>query len=290
MFVSNSELFYLCAEDFKTLFKSVFKRFKIELKKYFVHPKPQQAMIREDRVLLNDRFVKVFQILESKGVIVKNDRNGRGVGDVAEKVLGNKSYGHIIRAYLDTSSKRVIDYGQARAFCRAYGVSEEFVIEGTGSPFATDTPNSEIYNMYLHTENKNNGNILFTTTQAFAGSTAGLDTFARESNNFFSLPGITGNNLVAFPIMGNSMEPIICNGDVVVCREMGNFNDIKENDIYAVRSNGSVWVKYVQVIKTRGRVSHLKLMSANYLEHDPFTEEVTEHTRLYKVIRRISQF
>jgi phage repressor protein C with HTH and peptisase S24 domain len=71
---------------------------------------------------------------------------------------------------------------------------------------------------------------------------------------------------------------------------MGNFNDIKENDIYAVRSNGSVWVKYVQVIKTRGRVSHLKLMSANYLEHDPFTEEVTEHTRLYKVIRRISQF
>ncbi len=144
--------------------------------------------------------------------------------------------------------------------------------------------------MYLHTENKNNGNILFTTTQAFAGSTAGLDTFARENNNFFSLPGITGNNLVAFPIMGNSMEPIICNGDVVVCREMGNFNDIKENDIYAVRSNGSVWVKYVQVIKTRGRVSHLKLMSANYLEHDPLTEEVTEHTRLYKVIRRISQF
>ena len=73
-------------------------------------------MIREDRVSLNERFVKIFKQLEDKGTIVKNDRNGRGVGDVAEKVLGNKSYGHIIRAYLDPSSKRVIDYGQVANF------------------------------------------------------------------------------------------------------------------------------------------------------------------------------
>ncbi len=56
-------------------------------------------MIREDRILLNERFIKVFHLLEEKGVVVKNDRNGRGMGDFAEKVLGNRAYGHIIRAY-----------------------------------------------------------------------------------------------------------------------------------------------------------------------------------------------
>jgi len=37
-------------------------------------------MIQEDRIELNDRFINVFAMLESKGEIIKNDRNGRGVG------------------------------------------------------------------------------------------------------------------------------------------------------------------------------------------------------------------
>lgn len=249
-------------------------------------------MIREDRVQLNDRFVKVFKMLEDRGTIVKNDRNGRGVGDVAEKVLGNKSYGHIIRAYLDRVSKRVIDYGQARAFCRAYGVSEEYLIEGIGSPFDNDSPEAKLYNMFMTGESRG-GNIIFTSVEAFAGagSVAGADSFTKESNSFFAIPGITGGNLVAFPISGNSMDPVISNGDIVICREISSLMEIRDNEIYAVRTNGNVWIKYVQVIKNKsGRVTQLKMISANYLEHDPFIEEVNEFTKLYKVIRRISQF
>ncbi len=247
-------------------------------------------MIREDRVMLNDRFLKIFKQLEDKGTIVKNDRNGRGVGDVAEKVLGNKSYGHIIRAYLDPSSKRVIDYGQARQFCRAYNISESFMIEGVGQPFEDDSQASKMYDMYTFSEGPK-GNIVFTTVEAFAGTAVDVGSFARESNSHFAIPGISGGNLVAFPINGNSMEPVINNGDIVVCREINSVQDVKENEIYAVRSNGSVWVKYVKCIKNKGgRITNLRLVSANYLEHDPFNEEVNEFTRLYKVIRRISQF
>lgn len=247
-------------------------------------------MIREDRVMLNDRFVKIFKQLEDKGTIIKNDRNGRGVGDVAEKVLGNKSYGHIIRAYLDPNSKRVIDYGQARQFCRAYNISESFMIEGMGQPFEDDSQASKMYDMYTFSEGPK-GNIVFTTVEAFAGTAVDVGSFARESNSHFAIPGISGGNLVAFPINGNSMEPVINNGDIVVCREINSVQDVKENEIYAVRSNGSVWVKYVKCIKNKGgRITNLRLISANYLEHDPFNEEVNEFTRLYKVIRRISQF
>ncbi len=247
-------------------------------------------MIREDRIELNKRFVKVFKMLQDKSTIIKNDRNGRGIGDVAEKVLGNGTYGHIIRAYLDDDNKRVIDYNQARTFCRAYSINEAYIIDGIGSPFDTDKPEGALMDMYISGEIKS-GNILFTSVEAFAGATAGLDSFARETNTNFSLPGISGGNLVAFPINGNSMEPVINNHDIVVCREVNSIQEIRENDICAVRSNGSVWVKYIQPVKNKnGRVVQLKLVSANYLEHDPFVEEVNENTRLYKVIRRISQF
>lgn len=241
------------------------------------------TMIGEDRLELNNRFIKVFQMLEERGAIVKNDRNGKGIGDVAEKILGNKGYGHIVRAFLNENDKRVISYSQARIFCREYGVNEDFMLDGTGTPFGFDLPKS--------TQPKGNfsgGNILYTTVEAFAGSTLGPDSFETEENSWFSLPGIQGSGLVAFQINGNSMEPIIDNGDLVVCREVDRLENIKDNEIYAVKSNGSLWVKYVQRIYHGNRISQLKLISANHLEHDPFVEDVNVHTRLYKVIRKIS--
>ena len=240
-------------------------------------------MIGEDRIELNNRFIRVFQMLEERGAIIKNDRNGKGIGDVAEKILGNKGYGHIVRSFLNETDKRVISYSQARKFCREYGINEDFLLDGSGTPFGFDLPKTR------NTEgNFNRGNILFTTVEAFAGSTLGPDSFETEENSWFSLPGIQGSGLVAFQINGNSMEPVIDNNDLVVCREVDRLENIDDNDIYAVKNNGSLWVKHVQRIYHGNRITHLKLISANHLEHDPFVEEVNVHTRLYKVIRKIS--
>ena len=92
-------------------------------------------MIKEDRIDLNKRFIQAFKLLEDRGAIVKNDRGGKGVGDVADKVLGNKAYGHIIRAFLNAGSKRVIDYGQASSFCRAFDINEAWLLHGIGNPW-----------------------------------------------------------------------------------------------------------------------------------------------------------
>ncbi len=241
-------------------------------------------MIGEDRRELNERFVKVFQMLEERGEIVKNDRNGKGMGDFAEKILGNRSYGHIIRAFLNPDDNRCIDYKHARILCSEYGVNESYMLDGMGTPFGLELPKQPEFAGKF-----SGGNILFTTVEAFAGSTVGADSFQKEGLEFFSVPGLSGSGLVALPIHGNSMEPVIQDGDIVVCREIDGFNQLKDNKIYAVKNNGSVWVKYVQTIKnSRGRVERLKLISANHLEHDPFEEEVNEYTRLYEVIRRIS--
>jgi hypothetical protein len=242
-------------------------------------------MIREDRIQLNKRFIKVFKLLEDRGDIIKNDRNGRGLGDFAKKILGNRAYGHIVRAYLNEDDKRCIDYRQARIICREYGVNESYLIDGEGTPFGMELPDPPV----IMESDQPVPNILFTTTEAFAGSAVDVGSFAREDLDFFSIPGLSGSGLVAFPIKGNSMEPIIQDNDIVICREISGVGELRDNKIYAVKSNGSLWVKYVQrVVNNKGRTTHLKMISANHLEYDPFLEEVNEYTRLFHVIRRIS--
>ncbi len=243
-------------------------------------------MIREDRVQLNERFRKVFDLLVERGDIIPNDRGGRGIGDFAEKILGNRAYGHIIRAFLNPEDKRCIDYRHARTLCQEYGVNESYLIDGEGSPFGFDLPQPSIE---MIGENAFQPNILFTSTEAFAGAAIDNGSFAVEENEYFSIPGLDGGGMVAFPINGNSMEPVIQDGDIVICREISGPHEIRDNKIYAVKNNGQLWVKYLQRITDRhGRVSHLKLISANHLEHHPFEEEVNEYTRLYEVIRKIS--
>lgn len=243
-------------------------------------------MIREDRVALNERFIHVFGLLESRGEIVKNDRNGKGVGDLAEKILGNRAYGHIIRAYLKGDNKRVIDYGQAQKLCKVFNINEQYLLRGEGEPFGMSLQS-------IFSNNNNNepiikGNILFTSKAAFAGSA--VDVGQSEELEYFNIPGLSGNGLVAFPIDGNSMEPVIMDSDIVICRELTNLNQIKDNEMYAVKNEGSLWVKYVKKMKDgQGRIIKLNLISANYLEHDPFEIEVDQFTRLYKVNSRINQ-
>ncbi len=154
-----------------------------------------------------------------------------------------------------------------------------------GTPFGFDIPQPQPAAVAAGAV----GNILFTTTEAFAGAAVDVGGFAKEDLEYFSIPGIAGGGLVAFPISGNSMEPVIKDDDIVICREISGLHEIKENKIYAVKSNGQLWVKYVQrITNQKGRVTHLKLISANHLEYDPFVEEVNEYTRLYRVVRRIS--
>ncbi len=242
-------------------------------------------MIREDRIQLNNRFINVFKLLEERGDIVLNDRGGKGMGDFANKILGNRAYGHIVRAFLNTDDKRVIDYRHAKTLCKVYGVNENYLLDGVGTPFGFDLPKS---NADMET-NKSIGNILYTSVSAFAGTAVEAGSFASEDNEYFAIPGVAGGGLVAFPIDGDSMEPVIQDGDLVICREISSLKEVKENEMYAVKSNGTLWIKYVKLIRDqKDRITKLKLISANYLEYDPFVEDVNSYTRLYKVIRKIS--
>lgn len=232
------------------------------------------------RLELNRRFTQVYQLLVDKGAIVKSDRQ-KSKTAFAEK-LGTK--GHIIDLYL--KDERRITYEQAKRLCGTYNVSEPFMFQGIGLPFEKSRiPDSE-EKLAMALGINFSPNILFTNVEAFASNTVGVDLL--EENERFHIPGVEGD-LVAFNINGQSMIPTINTGDMVICKPLEAKDEMIDDEIYAVVTDQSVWVKRVQKCFDRyHNWTHLKLISDNYEEFDPFIIEIGEIRRLLKVTRRLT--
>ena len=131
-----------------------------------------------------------------------------------------------------------------------------------------------------------NPNILFTNVEAFASNTVSVGLI--EENQRFHIPGLNGD-LVAFNINGNSMEPTISAGDMVICTPLENNDDMADDEIYAVVANQSVWVKRVQrCYNHHQQCTHLRLISDNKQEFAPFIIEIEEVRKLLKVTKRLT--
>ncbi len=233
------------------------------------------------RTELNQRFIQVYEELKKRGAIVKNSREKSKTAFADQ--LGTK--GHIIDKWL--RGERKITYDQAKALCQNFGVSEAYMFQGKGIPFphkkslpAPEQKLADVLNIPF------SPNILFTNVEAFSSNTVGVDLL--EENQRFHIPGVFGD-LVAFNINGNSMSPTIASGDMVICMPLENNQDLKDNEVYAVVANNSVWVKRVQRCYDRhGRWTHVKLISDNHDEFDPFLVELGEVRKLLKVKRRLT--
>ena len=236
----------------------------------------------EERQALNRRFKTVYQLLTKRGEIIKNNRQ-KSKTIFAEK-LGTK--GHIIDKYLD--DRRFITYPQAKLLCAKYQVSELYLFQGIGKPFdpsQTKLPDSE-EKLAMALGINFSPNILFTNVEAFASNTVGVDLL--EENQRFHIPGVTGD-LVAFNIQGNSMAPTIMTGDMVICAPLEDKNEMIDHEVYAVVTSNSVFVK--RVIRYFDRLknwTHLKLISDNNTEFDPFILEIAEVRKLLKVKRKLT--
>ena len=96
----------------------------------------------------------------------------------------------------------------------------------------------------------------------------------------FSIPNLDGN-LIAFEISGNSMEPTITNGDIVVCEELERGEPIRDNQVYVVVSDVVV-AKRVQQIKDASQVRTLRLISDNdfYKPYEVSPDEIQKILRV----------
>lgn len=239
------------------------------------------------RQSLNNRFIRVYRALEARGEII-NYHPDKNKSEFARKVLGN-SYGHIVDQYL--TNNRQFPFKHIENLCKYYGVSSDYMYKGKGPMFESDCCEEEGYATPEGAPVRDG--ILFTTATALANQGVDVNSFRAEQFQYFSLPDVKGSGHVAFTVEGPSMEPLISSGDVVVCQPIEDIqaiHAIKDNQIYAIQHNGQLWIKHVRKITHKGRLTHLELISANYLDHPPFVEEVNTSTRLFKVVKRLVDF
>ncbi len=233
-----------------------------------------------NRNKLNERFVQVYEQLLIKGEIVKHNRKKSKTAFAGK--LDTK--GHIVDKWL--TGERKITFEQAKKLCAHYGVSEAFMFQGIGKPFERKRlpdPEERIKNLLGINFSPN---ILFTNVEAFSSNTIGVDLW--EENERFRIPGLNGD-LVAFYINGKSMCPTVNAGDMVICSPLESTNQMNDDEVYAIVTNQSVWVKRIQRCFDRhGRWTHLKLISDNFEEFDPFLLEVGEVRKMLRVIRRLT--
>ena len=232
-----------------------------------------------NRQELNRRFKAVYAQLQTRGEIVKHDRQ-KSHGAFAKR-LGTK--GHVVTMYLN--DKRCITFEQAKELCKAYAVNELYMFQGVGEPFGEQPisdPEQRLRDMLGITGSPN---ILFSSVPAHASDTVSVDLW--EEHQQFEIPGVTGD-LVAFEISGPSMEPTICPGDMVLCSVIDEDARLKENEVYAVVTNQSVYVKRLRrLYDSNGRCTHLQLISDNETFR-PFRVEIQEVRKILCVTRRLT--
>lgn len=248
------------------------------------------------RTLLNERFKEIFYHLEQRGDVVKNCRE-KGMSSFAEKIMQNKQSGHIVRKYLKEQNKRNITYDQANRLVKFYKVRKAFLFEGEGPMFEDEQllPSSPVqqigFNSFndLNTDNRGlaHGNITFSSVAAFASNTFSVHQEADTEK--FHIPHIQGEH-IAFYINGNSMSPTIENGDLIICKSVEMGEKIDEKKIYAVvLIDGTVLIKRIKLQKQQhNQTCSFKLISDNYLEHDPFEIDATEIRKLMRVERKLT--
>ena len=236
-------------------------------------------MNKTTRQELNKRFKEVYNLLVSRKEIIKSDRQ-KSKSAFAEQI-GTK--GHIIDLYL--RGKRKITYDQAKKLCSKYGVRETYMFQGEGQAFES-VERSNTNKLARALGISFSPNILFTNVEAFASNTVGVDFL--EENERFHIPGVSGD-LIAFNINGDSMAPTINTGDMVICKPLESKLEMVDDEVYAIVTNQSVWVKRVKkYYNPYQKWTHLQLISDNKEEYDPFYVELNEVQKLLKVQRRLT--
>jgi phage repressor protein C with HTH and peptisase S24 domain len=221
---------------------------------------------------VNQRFKAVFQYLEKNGLI-------KGKSDIA-KQLG--TYNHVINSVL--KGERNITVEQINLLVKAYGVNANYMFGRSARML--DTPEEEIMPSEGVFEGRQN--ITLVPQKAMAGYAVGIGNQAYvDSLPRFSVPGMEGQ-LVAFEISGDSMQPTITSGDIVICEQVERNEPLRENQIYIIVTD-TVVAKRILQIKTNNKTSHLQLISDNPI-YRPYQIGIEDVQQILRVKNRLTNY
>lgn len=128
----------------------------------------------------------------------------------------------------------------------------------------------------------------FPNIKAAAGKMHGLITSSEVDFEYIKLPNLTENNLIAFPIEGDSMIPMYNEGDIIVCKEVLNKDYLVNDDVYVIYHDNELYIKFIQLIHIATNLLNFRLVSKNHSKHPPFEIIPNDTTKIYKIYVQIN--
>ena len=215
---------------------------------------------------VNQQFKMVYAYLESNRLI-------KGKSDIA-KQLG--TYNHVINSIL--KGERNITIEQLNKLVELHHINANFMFGN--SEHMLDQVKS------IDMTKPDRQNIMLVRQRAMAGyATAAQDPEYKDQLPRFSMPGMEGD-LVAFEISGDSMQPTITNGDIVICEPVERGEPLRESNVYIVVTD-TVVAKRIHQIKQNGEVAQLELISDNPV-YRPYRVDVPEVQQILRVKSRVT--
>ncbi len=229
--------------------------------------------------IVNQRFRELYDALESSKAI-------KGKSDLANKL---DTYNHVINSIL--KGKRNITVEQLSKLFDIYNVNANFLFGLSEEKFREGGIASGDMDAIPTSSMTFGGrsNITLVSDKVKAGYAIGhQDPSYLDDLPKFSIPSISGSNLIAFEIDGDSMMPTITQGDLVVCEPLERDSPIYDNHVYVVVTDVLV-AKRVQQIRSGSEVKELRLISDNKI-YQPYSVGADEVTQLLKVRCRVTSY
>lgn len=227
--------------------------------------------------IVNQRFKKVYHELEKHNII-------KGKSDIAKK-LG--TYNHVINSIL--KGQRNITVDQLNRLFDVYGVDANYLFGNSelmflpGADAAADIPSRSF-------DERGSGrrNITLVPERALAGYAVDhQDPAFLDNLQKFSIPGLEGNDFIAFEISGDSMLPTITDGDLVICQPLERGEPLRDNHVYVVVTDVVV-AKRIQQLRDEHDPPRLRLISDNHAVYQPYDIDLEDIRQLLKVKCRLT--
>lgn len=150
-------------------------------------------------------------------------------------------------------------------------------------------------NEILHEGNWSNNKFIdknsvkyFPNIKAAANSIVNPESIQEMEFELMKIPQLKGENMFAFPIEGDSMEPNFLKNDIVVCKEIFDSWEIKDGDVYIIYHKNKLVVKRVKKITTEeGKPKKYSLISDNYTNHYPYEITPNLKTKFYNLLMQL---
>ncbi len=230
--------------------------------------------------IVNQRFRALFSELEKNNLI-------KGKSDIADKL---DTYNHVINSIL--KSKRNITVDQLSKLFEHYRINSNFMFGLSDEMFLDgEFPTNGIETRF--TDERKFGktaNISLVSDKVRAGyAIEHQDPSYMKNLPKFSLPHLSGKNLVAFEIDGDSMMPTITQGDIVVCEPVERGTPIYDNHVYVIVTDVLV-AKRIQQIKKGAEPKEFRLISDNHQVYQAYNVPVEEVNQILKVKCRLTSY